>query len=135
MSVTIGNSVTKIGGLAFADCTSLTSVTCLAVIPPAAGFDSEPSIYDTATLYVPEESVGAYQTADEWEKFTHIVGIDANPQPGDVNGDGEVNIADITRVVDAIINGDSNEACDVNGDGEVNIADINLIIQIILGAY
>ena len=95
---------------------------------------SSPSIYDTATLYVPKESVGAYQTADEWKEFTHIVGIDANPQPGDVNGDGEVNISDINRVIDAIINGDNNEAFDVNGDGEVNIADINVIVQTILDA-
>lgn len=57
-----------------------------------------------------------------------------NPETlkGDVNGDGEVNIADINAVIDIIQSGSSNNACDVNGDGEVNIADINAIIDIIL---
>lgn len=52
---------------------------------------------------------------------------------GDVNGDGEVNIADINTVIDAILRGNSYMNCDVNGDQEVNIADINAIINIILG--
>jgi hypothetical protein len=52
---------------------------------------------------------------------------------GDANGDGEVNIADVNAVIDAILSGKSDEACDVNGDSEINIADINAVIDIILG--
>ncbi len=51
---------------------------------------------------------------------------------GDVNGDGEVNIADINAVIDLILSGNTTAAADVNGDGEVNIADINAVIDIIL---
>ena len=51
---------------------------------------------------------------------------------GDVNNDGEVNIADVNAVIDMILDGGSNAAADVNGDGEINIADINAIIDIIL---
>lgn len=51
---------------------------------------------------------------------------------GDVNGDGEVNIADINKVIHAILSGDSDMFYDVNGDSEVNIADVNFIIRIIL---
>ena len=51
---------------------------------------------------------------------------------GDVNHDGEVNIADINEVIDAIMNGANNPDCDVNHDTEINIADINIIIDIIL---
>lgn len=51
---------------------------------------------------------------------------------GDVNGDGEVNIADINAVIDTILTGDTNARADVNGDSEVNIADINSLIDIIL---
>ena len=52
---------------------------------------------------------------------------------GDVNGDGEVNIADVNGVIDYILSeqGDIN-AADVNGDGEVNISDINALIDLIL---
>lgn len=51
---------------------------------------------------------------------------------GDVNGDGEVNIADINAIIDMILAGESNDKGDVNDDGEVNIADINKIIDLIL---
>ncbi len=53
---------------------------------------------------------------------------------GDVNGDGEVNIADINAAIDMILIGDQSSNGDVNGDGEVNIADINAIIDIILNS-
>ena len=52
---------------------------------------------------------------------------------GDVNDDGEVNIADVNAVIDIILSGSGNIAADVNGDGEVNIADVNAVIDIILG--
>jgi hypothetical protein len=53
-----------------------------------------------------------------------------------VNGDGEVNIADVNVII-GIILGNTYDAetvrrADVNGDGEVNIADVNAIIDIIL---
>ena len=52
---------------------------------------------------------------------------------GDVNGDLEVNIADINTVIGVILDGTAvTPAADVNGDGEINIADINVIIDIIL---
>ena len=56
----------------------------------------------------------------------------ASAARGDVNGDGEVNIADVNAVIDIILSGDIESAGDVNGDGEVNIADVNAIIDIIL---
>ena len=52
---------------------------------------------------------------------------------GDVNNDGEVNIADVNAVLDVILGGTISRA-DVNGDGEVNIADVNAIIDIILSS-
>ncbi len=63
------------------------------------------------------------------------------PEPefprGDVNGDGEVNIADINALIDIIQGGSADEAmrkrADVNEDGEINIADVNEVINIILG--
>ena len=54
------------------------------------------------------------------------------PLPGDVNGDGEINIADVNAVINAILNGMNDSQWDVNGDNEVNIADVNAIITIIL---
>ena len=51
---------------------------------------------------------------------------------GDVNGDGEVNIADVNAVISAILSNSATAAADVNGDSEVNIADVNALIDIIL---
>jgi hypothetical protein len=54
------------------------------------------------------------------------------PIRGDVNGDGEVNIADINAIIAMILSDVSDSAGDVNGDSEINIADINAVIDIIL---
>ena len=55
---------------------------------------------------------------------------------GDVNGDGEVNIADVNAAIDIVLGGRADEAtlrrADVDEDGEIGISDINAIIDIIL---
>ncbi len=51
---------------------------------------------------------------------------------GDVNGDGEVNLADVNTIISIILFGGSTAAADVNGDGEINIADVNVVIDMIL---
>lgn len=54
--------------------------------------------------------------------------------PGDVNGDGEVSVADLNCIVGVILGGPDNYEgrADVNADGEVTVADINAIVAIIL---
>ena len=58
-------------------------------------------------------------------------------QVGDVNGDGEINIADVNNLIDIVLgtpaNYDVAKRADVNYDGELNIADINLLIYYVLG--
>lgn len=52
---------------------------------------------------------------------------------GDVNGDGEVNIGDVTTLIDYLLSDETApEMADVNEDGEVNIGDATRIIDIIL---
>ncbi len=51
---------------------------------------------------------------------------------GDVNADGDVNIADINVVTDAILSNLHDSKCDVNEDGDINIADLNYLIDLIL---
>lgn len=65
--------------------------------------------------------------------YTFIQG-DAVPVPGDVNEDGEVNIADVNALIDMILGGNVTALGDVNNDSEVNIADVNALIDLILGA-
>ena len=70
-------------------------------------------------------------------KIGRNVSAGEQPQPvipGDVNGDGEVNIADVNAIISMILSGNYDPAGDVNGDTEVNIADVNAVIGIILGS-
>ncbi len=54
---------------------------------------------------------------------------------GDVDGNGEVNIADVNALIDVILSGntDAYPNPDVDANGEVNINDINEVLAIILG--
>ncbi len=56
---------------------------------------------------------------------------------GDVNSDGEINIADANTVIAIVLGDDSEHAAnaDVNGDGEINVADVNAVIDLILKNY
>ena len=65
-------------------------------------------------------------------KIGRNVSTDEPPVPGDVNGDGEVNISDISDIIDLILSGKVTDSGDVNDDGEINITDINFVIDMIL---
>ena len=52
--------------------------------------------------------------------------------PGDVNGDGEVTLADVNALIDIILGGITLPNADLNGDDEISIADVNTLIDIIL---
>ena len=77
-------------------------------------------------------------TQSVWSNIEHvtIVGNGDEPLMGDVNGDGEVNISDVTTLIDYLLAmqpGDLfDAAADVNGDGEINITDVTAIIDLLL---
>ena len=150
VKATIGNCVTSMGTKIFNFCHHLDNVTCIAGRPPVfsdGGLFYDWGYYADATLHVLSESVTAYQSAQYWEDFSLIQGDAIFYMLGDVNGDGEINIADANNVIDIIINGGSSDGHtrapspygdgwaitgDINGDSEVNIADINTVINYIL---
>ena len=123
----------------------------LAYIIEGIGFDSR-DMGDLLTPFTRRPDPNAdYQ---EWCGLSHVVkdgkiiykGMCYHPIeiPGDVNGDGEITVADANSVIDVVIMGgnashpripiddDGNYIGDVNGDGEVTIADVNAIIDMIL---
>ena len=145
-SVTIGSGITWMG-ITFLDCPNITRVTCLSPTPPyaqpfIANIDGErirvyifsEEIFDHASLYVSAESLDRYQQHPYWNQFQNILPIGEEGTTGDLNGDGEVNIADVNAIINIILGGSDNSQgrSDVNEDGEVNIADANAIINIIL---
>lgn len=52
---------------------------------------------------------------------------------GDVNGDGAVNVADISAIISVMSGEMKNDKADVNGDGATNVADISAVIDIMAG--
>ena len=78
-SVNIGESVTTIGLGAFIYCYYITSVTCLAKECPVCDkglWNNIFSVFDTATLYVPKQSIDAYKTTDPWSSFVNVVALE-----------------------------------------------------------
>ncbi len=56
---------------------------------------------------------------------------------GDVNGDGTVNVTDITTLVNMILGTVTKDEtlADVDGDGRVNVSDVTALINLILGIH
>jgi hypothetical protein len=52
--------------------------------------------------------------------------------PGDINGDGELNVVDVISVVNLILAGGYNELADINNDSALNVTDVISMVNIIL---
>ena len=99
-SVEIPNTVSEIGKGAFGVCESLTEIKCEAVEPPSCDGDVFYGVNTTdCKLYVSEESIEKYQTADVWKGFSNIIGFAG---VDDVMADSEVavNVTGNTLVVE-----------------------------------
>jgi hypothetical protein len=136
VELTLGKSVSVIRLKAFTDSRKLALLTCRGSVPPEV---DNPDvfyrpIYDTARLLVPADARPLYKRTGIWPWFKTIIGINVDCPYGDVNGDGEVNIADVNAVIDRIIQGEGSSSLllDLNGDNEINIADVNTVIDLIL---
>ena len=63
--------------------------------------------------------------------------IDDGSNMGDVNGDGDVNVTDVTLLVNYILGYQNDnfliENADINGDGSISVTDVTTLVGIILG--
>ena len=143
--VVIGENVTYIGSTCFIYNPNITEVICLATTPPALNDPAsgsmttfQTSVYTDAVLRVPYGSHEAYRNDANWGKFVNIVSeeVVGSGLQGDVNGDGQVKISDVTALINYLLNGDASginlAAADVNGDGNVKISDVTELINILL---
>lgn len=131
-SVVLPAELTTIGHQSFDYCDSLKTVKVGMTVPPAITqrtFNSR----TYATLYVPTGCREAYLAADYWKEFKQIVEF----CDGDVNGDAQLDVADITLLVNIITGYDApleiRLAADIDGDGEVTTADVELLVKRLLG--
>ena len=128
--ITIPSSVTSISSNAFNYCDHLTDITCLATTPPNAasgafGYTDCAAI----TLRVPFASIETYQSTSPWNKFTQVVGAAVG---GDVNGNGTVEMDDLSSFINMLLSGDAPGYADINGDGNVDMDDLTALINALL---
>ncbi|MBQ2491131.1 MAG: dockerin type I repeat-containing protein, partial [Muribaculaceae bacterium] len=118
-----------------ANCAALLSVPVLG----SGGYAANPSVgawfkvepIDDHHCYVYEYCLG-----NGYAQYQLYVGEPyVEPLVGDVNGDGRVNVSDVSELINMILGltpMDSTHA-DVNGDSRVNVSDVTALINIILG--
>ena len=142
-TATIPSTVTNIGDQVFIYCTQLASVYCNATTPPAFSASAFQNIASDATLYVPAGTKADYEAAGYGDYFAQIVEI-ANVAPGDVNGDGQVNVVDFLSTANYILGNTpevfivkaANVVEDLNDDGtpKINVTDFLGIANLILSS-
>jgi hypothetical protein len=55
------------------------------------------------------------------------------PKPGDVDGDGQETVSDVTALIDLLLDGGTHStAGDVDYDGQVTVADVTALIDYLL---
>ena len=76
-------------------------------------------------------------TESGWSNIEEVTLFENTPafQLGDVNHDGDVNIADVTRLIDYLLDTTTDiflDCADVKADGDINIADVTALIDLLL---
>lgn len=76
--------------------------------------------------------------ADDPNYFNNysVCPLEVEPQSivGDIDGNGEVNVSDVTALINHILNAATYDStlCDIDGNGEVNATDVTALINILL---
>lgn len=127
-------SVTRMCTNAMSYCDQLTKLTVRSETPSVLDEDAFYESYSKATLYVPLGTKSLYGAADGWSGFTSIQEL-ASSKPGDADGNGKVETADIDAVVRYIMTGDTTnfifENANLNGDNKVDVADLVFLINML----
>ena len=126
----------------FGGCSSLRTITVGNGWSTAAVSTSTNMFYNCTSL-VGGQGTTWNDSNPKDKTYAHIDGGTSNPgyfteKPafirGDVNGDGSVNISDVTTLIDLLLGGGtiSNPAADCNQDGSINISDVTALIDYLL---
>ncbi len=137
-NVEIPNGVETLGWYAFSECEKLQSVSI-----PASVTTVEGGVF-SGCVSLTKLSCGASSKPDGWNQdwlsgcTAEVIWGKKTVKPGDVNGDGRINIADYALVKRSVLktyalNEAQKAAADVTGDGRINIADYTRIKRYVLG--
>ncbi len=137
-NVVIPKNVSNIGRFAFSECPELENVTVYnksAVIGENAFLTNAFSSENNITIYCPDSSTAQeYAIANETPYV--IIEVESNDPytPGDVTGDGKINLTDVSLILKHIAKWEvtlNTDAADVTVDDKVNLADVSLILKYI----
>ena len=130
-SITIPNSVTSIGDAAFRYCSSLTTIVSKIENPYKIDTNLFYEFYSTATLYVPVGKKSAYEATEGWNQFVNIkeivdgdVNLDEKVNVNDQN-------ALVAHIMGEKPEGFYEGLADLNGDDDVNAADVVKLVDIL----
>ena len=92
------------------------------------------ALYDNCTHYGDTITIanGSVATPANWKDITPAtVTVTSATKPGDINGDGDVNLIDLNILLGLFGKSGANVTnpnADINGDGDVNLVDLNLLL-------
>ena len=93
-TITVPRGVSKIERIAFNRCSGLTEITFMSVVPPTISEESILGNTNNCPIYVPEGSVNAYKTAENWSEYAdRIQGIPEERPDNEIwytSTDGEI---------------------------------------------
>ena len=107
-------------------------------LPTASWIDAADMMNYPITLNNIQLNMGTSKTGQKYtidfDGFETVYNAIPAENKGDINGDGVVNVSDVTALINKILglSDYSNTACDINGDGVVNVSDVTDLINMIL---
>ena len=134
--ISIPSGVTSIGDNAFMYCDNMKDMYSY-IEDPASITISSMTFYQypvdpERTLHVPMGTIEQYQAVTNWSKYFGSI-VETSGISGDVDDDNNVNIGDVTYLIDLLLNGGATPpGADVDGDGKVTIADVTSLIDMLL---
>ena len=139
------SEVTKMIGM-FYRCTNLRTIYVGSGWSTAA-VTSSGYMFNNCTSLVGGQGTTWNDSNPKDKTYAHIDGGPSNPGyftdknaalRGDVNGDGNVNISDVTALIDYLLSGNPSgvnvTAADCNQDSSVNISDVTALIDYLLSS-
>ena len=144
-SIVFPASVEFIGQFSFGYCQALTDVYCHNSYPILLfenPFFLNSGDYSGRTLHVPVGALENYQNDEDEDPYYHhgwseYFGTIVEMAPGDANGDGQLDVDDVTAIIDRILGNITMECVDANadsnGDRIIDINDVTDLINKLLG--
>ena len=132
-------SITRLGDRAMAGMTGMKVLKTDAATVPELGDDVWAGVDQPHVQLLPPDaqSTEQYRVADQWMNF-FIQPTEPDFTPGDVNGDGKLDVSDVSMLIGYILGSVSADnidlrAANVNGEDGIDVSDVSYLIALILG--